>query len=120
MQIEYLVRYRTVEERAELIRFLQAKGYIYEPTGANGCENDSDGTIDLYYWDKFGSHAFFIGKSISKKVFEKARPAFAAAYVSSQKPGRIAYTVSEFKEKLGHTSITNAVPEDSPTANVID
>ena len=46
MHIEYLVRYRTVEERAELIRFLQANGYVYGPTDANGCENDSDGTID--------------------------------------------------------------------------
>lgn len=120
MRIEYLVRYRTVEERAELILFLQAKGYVYGPTGAIGCENDSDGTIDPDYWDKYGSHAFFVGKSGGKKVFEKAKPAFAAAYVSSQKPGRIAYLVSEFKEKLGHTSITNAVPEESPSTNVVD
>ena len=119
MYIEYLVRYRTVEERAELIRFLQAKGYVYN-SGADGCEYDSYGSIDPDYWDQYGSHAFFIGKSDKKKVFEKARPAFAAAYVSSKKPKRITYLVHEFKEKLGHTSITNVAPADSPATNIID
>ena len=111
MHIEYLVRYETTEERARLIMFLQKKGYIYV-AGADGCEYDQSGTIDLYYWDQYGSHAFFIGKEKGAKVFSKARPAFAAAFVSSKRPGHKGYLVSEFIEKLGHSSVANDVPAE--------